>query len=372
MRSSLRNKLLLSLGSLVVGLLAVELVFRVFGIQGEFHRPRRDELLIPAGVADQTVPFGFVPQATIRSHYDSDPRGYFDPGNSIDHRFNSAGWRDAEHAIDKPPGTYRILGLGDSYLFGQGVRADDICLRQLEAILQAAHPEVRVEAINAGLSSLNTVQQRDILLHRGLQYAPDLVIVHFVLNDVERAEDLFLDRPKVEFTEAYVAIYNRPDTLSQFSYLWSWARQRVLRSAAASDYIDECVQSFRDQDEKWIQCRDALADIARLTRKRDIPLLVVVFPFFVELNGEYPFQEIHDTVREFCDRNAIACLDLRETFRTYHGPELWVHPTDQHPNEIAHGRAAQAMAEYLQSHPDLFRPVAQAVTGDGASPPSSP
>jgi hypothetical protein len=31
---------------------------------------------------------------------------------------------------------FRILGLGDSYLVGQGVRRQDICLSKLEVLLQ--------------------------------------------------------------------------------------------------------------------------------------------------------------------------------------------------------------------------------------------
>ena len=357
MHATSRAKWSLAVASLMLSLLSVELVFRLWGLRGEFFEPRRDELLLSADTTGRMARFGFVPHATIRSHYDSDPRGYFDAGSVIDHEFNSAGWRDVERTVEKPANTFRILGLGDSYLFGQGVRREDICLSRLEHSLQEGEPNARIETINAGLSSLNTAQQRDILLHEGLRYEPDLVIVHFVLNDVEKAEELFLKRPKVEFTESYVAIYNRPDALSRLSYFWGWARQRVLRYVVGQTYIEQCVQSFRDEDAKWQQCRAALADIAKITRERDINLLVVIFPFFIELNGDYPFQEIHDQVRGFCREQEIACLDLRDTYAAYSGPELWVHPTDQHPNELAHKLAAQAMASYLQEVADWYLPT---------------
>ena len=78
-----------------------------------------------------------------------------------------------------------------------------------------------------------------------------------------------------------------------------------------------------------------------------IPLVVVVFPFFVELDGAYPFQSIHDHLRSFCDEAAIDCVDLRDHLHDYRGPELWVHPTDQHPNEIAHAIAARVIGEHI-------------------------
>ncbi len=38
-------------------------------------------------------------------------------------------------------------------------------------------------------------------------------------------------------------------------------------------------------------------------------------------------------------------------------PELWVHETDQHPNEIAHRVAADAVHSFLVTHPELLEGV---------------
>ncbi len=354
---ALGSKLATALASLVLTLLALEIVLRLGGVRAEIHRMPADRLNLPQPLEQtESVPYGFVAHAVMRTTYASDPRGYFGPGNSVDHRFNSAGWRDEERSIEKPQDTFRILGLGDSYLFGQGVRHEDVCLTRLGELLRSRVGELRIETINAGLRSMNTSQERDLLLHRGLRYDPDLVILHFVLNDVEKsAEDLFLRRPKVEFTEDYIEIFNTPDALSRISRLWGWGRQRVLGKLRAEAYIQACLESFERDGGKWAQCRDALADIARICRERDLPLLVVIFPFFIDLDRDYPFQPIHDTVRGFCQSQGIPVLDLREAFRDFRGPELWVHPTDQHPNEIAHGIAAEAIAAYLGDHPELLR-----------------
>ena len=198
------------------------------------------------------------------------------------------------------------------------------------------------------------MKRPDICLNRLRNLLQD-----FVLNDVEKAEELFKRGPKIEFTEEYVEIYNVPDTMPKVSDLWGWCRQMVLRTVRAKAYIRECLKSFEGNSDKWEQCRDSLAGITKDCREHDIPLLVVIFPFFIELDGDYPFQPIHDIVSAFCRSEGIHVLDLRDVFRGYNGPELWVHPTDQHPNEIAHAIAADAIAGYLRNLPELARSRAE-------------
>src|SRR5262245_42620153 len=147
--------LVLPVASAALTLAALEVVFRVAGMRAEYHQPRVDAGFTNSDILDR-VPYGFVPFATIISTYDSNPRGYFEPGNKILHVFNSAGWRDTEHPVEKPPHTYRILGLGDSYLYGQGVRQEDICLTKLGKRLQARVRDITIECINTGMSAMNT------------------------------------------------------------------------------------------------------------------------------------------------------------------------------------------------------------------------
>ena len=217
------------------------------------------------------------------------------------------------------------------------------------------------EPINSGQSGFNTAAERDLLAARGLEYHPDLVILYFVPNDVEPSLDAH--GPKVEFFVNYTSIYEQPDRLSEWSQLWGLLRQRYLQNIRARNYLAECARSFDPQGEKWGQCRAALEGIRELCRKQDVPLLVVMFPFFHQLNGDYPFQPIHDLVRSYCESAGVPLIDLRESFRGYDGPELWVHPSDPHPNEIAHQVAAQAVFERLRSDPTRFRLPCQRAVG---------
>jgi hypothetical protein len=350
----LAKRLLLSLGSVFFALLVLECALRLAGTDP--YPPPRSDVVIPLrGCRGKAVRLGFIPLARIRSTYPDNPRGYFDAGNTIDHDFNSVGWRDTEHAEEKPKNTYRILGLGDSYLYGQGVRFEDICLTRLARRLTAASTRgIKTEAINAGLSGYNTANERDLLLQRGLAYDPDLVIVHFVPNDVERNLLLFSDKAQVEFWVQYLSTYMEPDRLSKYSTLWGWARQRYLRHTRAQAYIEESLTNYAKDGAKWGFCREALTDIRRTCDRWGLKLLIVIFPFLCDLGDDYPFRSIHEQVDVHCRQTGTHVLDLLEHFRGRDGAELWVHRVDPHPNEIAHWLAADAILDYLEEHASEF------------------
>lgn len=343
------SNILLAVISILLTLAVLETVFRIAGIKGDYHRPSLDIGYTTGGEPVYASPHRYAPDSVIVSYYDSDPRGYFEPDCTITHKHNSAGWRDVDHSLKKPPDTFRILGLGNSYLWGQGVRQEDICLSQLPGLLKDDLPDKTIETINAGISGVNTANERTQLKEIGLKYEPDLVIVHFVPNDVEN--NLQSSGPRIVFRYEYIGLYHQPDRLTPYSYLWSWARQRTINMFRAKRYIRDSLAGFSDRSPGWISCQKALLDIKSLCDRNNARFLVVIFPFYIDLDRDnYPFQIIHDTVFKFCRQNGIHVLDLRDAYRQFKGPELWVHPGDQHPNEFAHKIAATAIARYLKEN----------------------
>ena len=58
---------------------------------------------------------------------------------------------------------------------------------------------------------------------------------------------------------------------------------------------------------------------------------------------------MHEHIRSYCLTHAIDVLDLFPAFQGQRERDLWVHPSDQHPNEKAHAIAARAMADYIRA-----------------------
>jgi hypothetical protein len=99
---------------------------------------------------------------------------------------NSAGWRGNDFSPTKPSGTFRILGVGDSFTFGKDVNDEDVFLAQLERMLNSGGG-ARFETLNAGHEGINTATELQYFNECEMtNLAPDVVILGFtVSNDAE-------------------------------------------------------------------------------------------------------------------------------------------------------------------------------------------
>lgn len=104
---------------------------------------------------------------------------------------NSLGFRDdREYAVEKVPGTFRIIVLGDSVTFGHGTLSSTTYPFLLEQRLKQWRPAVKWEVWNLGVPGYNTSQELAYLREVGERYQPDLVIVGFYPNDFTANEPL--------------------------------------------------------------------------------------------------------------------------------------------------------------------------------------
>ncbi len=117
---------------------------------------------------DRLLRYLYTPGAVVPdSHGDAPPVNHF-------------GLWDFEHAIPKPPDTFRIAVLSGSIANDGAVDFDKRFVHQLETDLAGAIPGKKIETINISCDGYNLVQQVRLLEQVGLQYEPDLVVVAFM------------------------------------------------------------------------------------------------------------------------------------------------------------------------------------------------
>lgn len=102
---------------------------------------------------------------------------------------NALGFRDTrDYDLAKPPGTFRIIVLGDSVTFGHGTLFETSYPYLLEQRLKAWRPSTNWQVWNLGVPGYNTGQELSYLDEVGPRFQPDLVIVGFYPNDLTNNE----------------------------------------------------------------------------------------------------------------------------------------------------------------------------------------
>lgn len=87
------------------------------------------------------------------------------------------------------PAAFRVVGLGDSVMWGVGCQAEDTILGRLQRNWPAAAGPL--EAINAGVIGYSAYQEALLLETRLCPLKPDWVLVNLCFNDVLPTEDPF-------------------------------------------------------------------------------------------------------------------------------------------------------------------------------------
>jgi hypothetical protein len=95
---------------------------------------------------------------------------------------NSSGFRDNKQFLKEKGGAYRILGLGDSFIFGWGVEEDQTFLSRLGTLLESQSGR-KVEAFDLGVWGYGTIQEVKVF-EQFRDYKPDLVILEFFARNV--------------------------------------------------------------------------------------------------------------------------------------------------------------------------------------------
>jgi len=101
--------------------------------------------------------------------------------NSI--KINRKGIRGKERPYGKPPGTSRVLIIGNSTVFGWGLPDSQIFTNILEQKLNAAGGSPRYEVINGGVPAYSSFQSLRFFKKELIRYDPDIIVVCSKFSD---------------------------------------------------------------------------------------------------------------------------------------------------------------------------------------------
>lgn len=262
-------------------------------------------------------------------------------------------------APDDTSGTARrILILGDSFTYGQGI--DDPALT-FPGLLESRF-EVPTRVFNAGVSGSMTSHWVGLAEELLPVLDPDLVLVVFSLRDGTRTSTMggFFGPIRDEIAER-----NRASNLYRASYLYRLYRDPRDRADVAQRYTRTLLDAYFGDPAETEEWRRAQANLDRIfsaararsaSRGRPVAVGLVVFPILVDLGDDYPFAPICVELGRVGDDLDVPTLDLLPAFQGRNGPDLWVSPYDQHPNETAHGIAAAAIEPFVHSLLGAERP----------------
>jgi len=188
--ASMKGNILLMLVSLVVALVIAEIAVRVYY--------KLSQRTIYQEMARQRVPNGshfdlkdiISPSDNPHLVYELLPNrhGTF---QGVLFRTNAHGMRGPETTIKKEKGTWRIAALGDSTMFGWGVKQEQAYPAVLEKALNAAGDSRRYEVLNFAVPGYNTAIEAEVYKQRAAAFDPDLILIQFDVNDLALPNFLF-------------------------------------------------------------------------------------------------------------------------------------------------------------------------------------
>jgi len=278
---------------------------------------------------------------------------------------NSLGQRDDELA-PRTPDELRILSLGESTTFGNGVRVEETYSQRLERALGAALAPRRVVVVNAGTPAWSSYQSLVYLREHGLALAPDWVLFYHEGNDMlpayVRTSDntlLGMAQSDMQMHEARLRRFHR--VLLDRSAIYRFAHYRAaLLRIERFQRADEGGLAAREASARWRaevagepallrfpvrvppdERRAVLDELLALSRERGFRLLV--------LHPSYRDSRPHScALTEFVRATGTLSLDVGPLLHPDGAASDALFLDAMHPTAEGHARIAEALATSIR------------------------
>lgn len=276
---------------------------------------------------------------------------------------NSKGFLGLEFDQEKPNGTFRIISIGDSCTFTDGVwaRAYPALLARL---LNEERSQKAFEVINAGIEGYNSTLARARLTDEILKYNPNMVTIYIGWNDLMKTS------PQDSLPSGEVGLFSR---IKQESYLFKAYRKLIfgyLRPLVSRPGVHVGTDQVHQFDDLVpVQYRDNVEGMIKTLKEKGVkgmlftlPTVVtpemsyqevrkqnVVFPLYV---GAFDVPSLLALIRAFnkvifelATKYTIPIVDLNATFNEHDKRDLFW--DTMHPSRAGHEIIAKAIGDRI-------------------------
>jgi len=304
---------------------------------------------------------------------------YINPEFKMEVISNERGFRDSSHTLQKNKDTIRILGLGDSMLFGYGVNINEGILSRMQVALQKnASLNKKIETINMGIPGYNINQYEKALRNEGYKFHPDLAILFLYNNDWKEdssfdckgvSNDGFLiTGDKFSFKSArsflvplrvflkrhsqlYILIRGRMDAVLKRKKLMALPEIQVYKNNVNFDvtyfHTLELINSMSKFCKQNINCRFLVCLIPEKFQVDDTYLNLIIAAYGIK-KEEYDWLQPQKALEKFCRENDISYLDLWPTIRKIYYQGKLYFDIDPHLNSQGYSVASEEICSFIE------------------------
>jgi lysophospholipase L1-like esterase len=277
---------------------------------------------------------------------------------------NSKGFVGPEFDQDKSKGTFRVISIGDSCTFTNGIWARAYPAL-LERLLNKDQSGKRFEVINAGIEGYDSTLARSRLTDDILKYDPDMVTIYIGWNDLMKTS------PQNISSSGEVGLLSR---IKEGSYLFKAYRKLIfvylrplfskpkvgVHEGQVHPFEDFVPTRYRGNVEAMIKTlKDKGVRVMVFTLStvvtpgmslQELQTQNVMFPYYV---GAYDVSRLLALVRaynkvilELADAYAVPVVDLNATFNGHDRRKLFW--DTMHPNYPGNEMIARAIFDRIR------------------------
>ena len=284
-------------------------------------------------------------------------------------RLNSKGFKDVEFQKEKKPGTFRILGIGDSFTYGSVPYVNNYLTLTEEKLNQQG---ANVELINMGIPGTGPREYLSLFVIEGLELKPDMVLVSFFVGNDFTGE--FETKRKL-YTYSYVAsliyylysLHTKYEGITKYTLVYH-DDVPTFTDAAYLNIEKDRSQIFLKQNQAFGTLLDGamsyLIKMKSICDEQKISLVVVLLPDELQVSRTLQASVLqaltltpdamdlslpNRLISERLKQSGIDSIDLLSEFQSAGEQKTLYRPNDSHWNIEGNKLAAEIITTELHS-----------------------